>query len=98
MYLNRCILEQFQLVRCLFQSYSQRISLGVFEISLSLFCFLLIINIHVSQYEESAFKQFCNPVLDHLHTRVNLFRLHLEERMDQTSCFRINTANCLYRG
>ena len=78
MYLNRCILEKFQLVRCLFQSYSQRITLGVFEVSLFLlsllllffyfyllfFFFGLIFKIHVSQYEESAFRQYCNPVLD----------------------------------
>ena len=64
MYLNRCIIEQFQLVRCLFQINSQWFSLGVFEISL-FFVFLgMICSIHVSQYEESAFKQFCNPVLD----------------------------------
>ena len=28
------------------------------------FFFGLIFNIHVSQYEGSVFKQFCNPVLD----------------------------------
>ena len=28
------------------------------------FFFGLIFNIHASQYEESVFKQFCNPVLD----------------------------------
>ena len=62
--LNRCILEQFQLSRSLCCNLYQRISLGVFEISLFCFFFQFIWSIHASQYEGNVFKQFCNPILD----------------------------------
>ena len=67
-----------------------------------IFVFLgLTFSIHVLQYEERVFKQFCNPVLDldrMIDRMIKSFLFHLEEQMDQTACFRINTANCLYRG
>ena len=82
--------------------------LGVFlEYHNNIFVFFgLIFSFHLSQYKESTFKQFCNPVfnldriitLNHLRTKVNLFFSHLEEQMGQIRCFRINVVDCLNRG
>ena len=65
-YLDRCILERFQLARCLCWSWCQRIFLEFSFWTIIIFVFFgLIFDIHVSQYEGNVLKQFCSPtVLD----------------------------------
>ena len=66
--------------------------------------FGLIFSFHLSQYKESAFKQFCNPVFDFDRItkssayKSEFFFSHLEEQMGQIRCFRINVVDCLNRG
>ena len=70
------------------------------DIIIFVFCGL-IFSFHLSQFKDSAFKQFCNPVFDlDRITKSSAYKSvsHLEEQMGQITCFRINVADCLNRG
>ena len=73
------------------------------DIIIFVFCGL-IFSFHLSQFKDSAFKQFCNPVFDlDRITKSSAYKSeftfsHLEEQMCQMTCFRINVADCLNRG
>ena len=70
------------------------------DIIIFVFCGL-IFSFHLSQFKDSAFKEFCNPVFDlDRITKSSAYKSvsHLEEQMGQITCFRINVADCLNRG
>ena len=64
MYLNKCILGQFQLTHCLCWNLMSIDFFGRFWNIIIFVFFGLIFSFYLSQYKESAFKQFCNPVFD----------------------------------
>ena len=105
MYLNKCILGQFQLTHCLCWNLMSIDFFGRFWNIIIFVFFGLIFSFHLSQYKESAFKQFCNPVFDldritksSAYKSEFIFFSHLEEQMGQIRCFQINVADCLNRG
>ena len=74
---------------------------GRFWDSIIFVFFGLIFSFHLSQFKDSAFKQFCNPVFDlDRITKLSAYKSvsHLEEQIGQITCFRINVAGCLNRG
>ena len=64
MFLNKYNLAQHQLLDFLYKMFVQNIFFARFGKNIILVFFGFMLNIHVLQYEASALRQFCRPVLE----------------------------------